>query len=147
MIRSRASDAGAGAIRLELRRGRRSHRLDRPPISLPDPQRHPRIKQRRRLLRQIGDFQKPRRERVIALRGAEEFRDVPVDEAHLRAALALHFGVLQIAADCDLPRNVDKRAGLAEETRCDSVRAGAEALAQDDGFDASDPSFLDHRLD
>jgi hypothetical protein len=50
--------------------------------------------------------------------------------------------VLQIAADGDLPGNVDERAGLAEEAPCDSLRAGAKTLAQDHRLDAGDRHSL-----
>src|SRR5262249_16792667 len=61
---------------------------------------------------------------------------------HLRTALTLHLRVLQIAADGDLPGNVDERARPAEETPGESRRARREALAQNQRFDAGDRHAL-----
>src|SRR5580700_10685562 len=130
---SRARHNGATGPEKLSRAGRAAR-----PTSFPDPEHHPRVEQLLRLPHQVCYFQKPRRKQNIVLRSLEEFRDVPVDETHLRRTLALDARMLQIVAHGDLPGSIDKPAGCLEETARNSRRACRQALAQGQRFGADD---------
>ena len=56
---------------------------------------------------------------------AKQLFQIPIHKAQLSRSLAFNLGMLQIAADGDLPRNIDERAGSAEEAAGDPLRAGS----------------------
>src|ERR1700731_3914668 len=99
-----------------------------PAISAPHTQRHARSQQRRRLPEQIQHFEKSRCQHDIGLRSPEQLGDVPIEEAQRRWAFALYARVLQIAANRDLPRDVDEAVGSPEESARKVVWAGRKAL-------------------
>jgi len=108
----------------------------RRPISFPHPKRNLRIEQRRRLPHQICHFQKSASQHSIILGGAIEFCDVPVDEAYLGRALAFDMRVLKIAADGNLPGNIDEPARCPIEASGNFLRAGRQAFPQSQRFHA-----------
>src|SRR5580704_5530580 len=111
-------------------------------VAFPYPQRHARFEQRRRRLHEVRDLQKPGGQHGVPLRRAIEFLQVPVDEPYLSGSRTLDRGMLQIAADRDLPRHVDESARRLEEAAGYPLRAGREAVAQREGFHAGDRHAL-----
>src|ERR1700745_13723 len=105
-------------------------------ISFPHPKRDLRIEQRRRLPHQICYLQKPAGQHGIIPGSAIEFGDVPVDETYLSRAFAFDTGMLKIAADGNLPGNIDELACRPKEASGDFLRAGCQALAQSQRFRA-----------
>jgi hypothetical protein len=109
-----------------------------PAISTPHTQRRARFQKRRRLPNQIQRFEKSRCQHDIGLRSQEQLGDVPIEEAQRRRAFAMYARVLQIAADSDLPRDVDEAVGGPEESARNVICAGRQALAQGEGFHDGD---------
>jgi hypothetical protein len=77
------------------------------------------------LLQKVRHFEKTRREPAIMFGCAKQLFQIPIHKAQLSRSLAFNLGMLQIAADGDLPRNIDERAGSAEEAAGDPLRAGS----------------------
>src|SRR5271166_2755502 len=84
----------------------------------PDPPDYLRAEQRWRRDHQVCHLQKRSRQRAVARRGKMELADVPVDETQHRRARALNLRMAKVAANRDVPRNVDDLRGGLKESPC-----------------------------
>src|SRR5690348_3543035 len=73
---------------------------------------------------------------------AKQLFQIPIHKAHLSRPLALDVGMLQIAANGNLPRNIDEGTCSPEKAAGDPLRANSQALSQGKGLHAGDRHSL-----